>query len=89
MSVNVRVELKSHYGISRSELDRDISNLIKRFKRACSDAGIVTAIKERQYYEKPSQKRNRKKRQLELQKKYQQMSDPNKYQNIKRQQVKD
>jgi small subunit ribosomal protein S21 len=33
---------------------------LRRFKRKCEKAGILSEIKKRQYYEKPSVKRKRK-----------------------------
>jgi small subunit ribosomal protein S21 len=34
---------------------------LRKFKKACEKAGIVQEVRERQYYEKPAQKRLRKK----------------------------
>ena len=34
---------------------------IRRFKRACEKAGILTELRRREYYEKPTQERKRKK----------------------------
>ena len=33
---------------------------MKRFKKQCEKAGILSEVKKRQYYEKPSEKRKRK-----------------------------
>ncbi len=33
---------------------------LKRFKKLCEKEGILTEIKRREYYEKPSEKRKRK-----------------------------
>jgi small subunit ribosomal protein S21 len=35
-------------------------NALRRFKRKCEKAGILTELKKRQHYEKPSVKRKRK-----------------------------
>jgi len=40
--------------------DESLENALKRFKRKCEKSGILTEIKKRQYYEKPSVKRKRK-----------------------------
>ena len=40
--------------------DESLENAIKRFKRKCEKSGILTEIKKRQHYEKPSVKRKRK-----------------------------
>lgn len=37
-----------------------IENAIRRFKKQCEKAGILTEIKKREYYEKPSAKKKRK-----------------------------
>ena len=33
---------------------------LRRFKRACEKAGILTEVRRREYYEKPSEKKRRK-----------------------------
>ena len=33
---------------------------LRRFKRACEKAGILTELRRREYYEKPTQERKRK-----------------------------
>ena len=40
--------------------DESLENALKRFKRKCEKSGILTEIKKRQHYEKPSVKRKRK-----------------------------
>ncbi|MFC1493180.1 30S ribosomal protein S21 [candidate division KSB1 bacterium] len=35
---------------------------LRRFKKTCEKAGLMTDIKKNQYFEKPSEKRNRKKK---------------------------
>jgi len=34
---------------------------MRRFKRACEKAGILTELRRREYYEKPTQERKRRK----------------------------
>jgi small subunit ribosomal protein S21 len=34
---------------------------LRRFKRACEKAGILTELRRREYYEKPTQEKKRKK----------------------------
>ena len=34
---------------------------LRRFKRACEKAGVLTETRKREYYEKPTQERKRKK----------------------------
>ena len=33
---------------------------LRRFKRACEKAGVLTELRRREYYEKPTQERKRK-----------------------------
>jgi small subunit ribosomal protein S21 len=40
--------------------DESLDNALKRFKRKCEKSGILTEIKKRQHYEKPSVRRKRK-----------------------------
>ena len=42
--------------------DESLENALKRFKRKCEKSGILTEIKKRQHYEKPSVKKKRKTR---------------------------
>ena len=39
----------------------DAEIALRRFKRACEKAGIVTELRRREYYEKPTTERKRKK----------------------------
>jgi len=43
----------------RINKDESLEKAIARFKRACSKEGLVTELKKRSYYEKPSEKRRR------------------------------
>jgi len=40
--------------------DETLENALRRFKRKCEKSGILSEIKRRQHYEKPSVKRKRK-----------------------------
>ena len=40
--------------------DESLENALKRFKRKCEKSGVLSEIKKRQHYEKPSVKRKRK-----------------------------
>ena len=40
--------------------DESLENFLKRFTRKCEKSGILSEIKKRQHYEKPSVKRKRK-----------------------------
>jgi len=47
---NVRIKESEHFDAA-----------LRRFKRACEKAGILTELRRREYYEKPTQERKRKK----------------------------
>ncbi|HXT21841.1 MAG TPA: 30S ribosomal protein S21 [Thermoanaerobaculia bacterium] len=47
--------------------EESFENALRRFKRKCEKAGVLTELKKRQYFEKPSVKRKRK--QLQAKKK--------------------
>jgi len=34
--------------------------MLRRFKKACDNAGIVQEVRDRQYYEKPNQKKHKR-----------------------------
>jgi small subunit ribosomal protein S21 len=40
--------------------DESLENALRRFKRKCEKSGILTEVKKRQHYEKPSVRRKRK-----------------------------
>ena len=37
--------------------------MLRRFKKACDNAGIVQEVRDRQYFEKPNQKKHKKNQQ--------------------------
>lgn len=40
--------------------DETFENALRRFKRKCEKSGVLSELKKRQHYEKPSTKRKRK-----------------------------
>ena len=40
--------------------DESVESALKRFKRKCEKAGVLSELKKRQHYEKPSVRRKRK-----------------------------
>ncbi len=40
--------------------DESLESALRRFKRKCEKSGILSELKKRQHYEKPSAKRKRK-----------------------------
>ena len=42
------------------EPDESFESALKRFKKQCEKAGLLSELKKRQHYEKPSAKRKRK-----------------------------
>ena len=41
--------------------DEPFDAVLRRFRRACEKAGVLTELRRREYYEKPTQERKRKK----------------------------
>ena len=46
---------------SRNRENEYFDAALRRFKRACEKAGILTELRRREFYEKPTQERKRKK----------------------------
>ena len=42
------------------EIDESLESALKRFKKQCEKAGLLSEFKKRQHYEKPSARRKRK-----------------------------
>ncbi len=40
--------------------NESLDNALRRFKRQCARAGVISELKKRQHYEKPSVKRKKK-----------------------------
>lgn len=40
--------------------DESFDNVLKRFKKECQKSGVLSELKKRAYYEKPSEKKKRK-----------------------------
>jgi len=63
MRYNTRDNETQEYGlIVRSREGENFESLIKRFKRKVSKDGIIQEVRKRIFYEKPSVKKNRKRR---------------------------
>ena len=45
------------------EPDESFENALKRFKKQCEKAGLMSELRKRQHYEKPSERRRREMRQ--------------------------
>ena len=56
--IETGTDLMPHIKIKENE-PFDVA--LRRFKRACEKAGILTELRRREYYEKPTQERKRKK----------------------------
>ena len=48
----------------KSRMNESLDQLLKRFKKVCEKEGLTREIKRTTYYEKPSEVRRRKQRQL-------------------------
>lgn len=70
MAVNVRVEAKAYHGNNKYDRERAALSLIRQFKRAVNEAGVLHTLKEKEFYEKPGEKERRKQRYAALQAKY-------------------
>lgn len=69
MSVpRVRVELKSK-GKSEDQKDRDFKTMLSIFKRRVNEEGILDDYKRSQVFEKPGDKRRRKRKESQILKK--------------------
>jgi ribosomal protein S21 len=75
MATNVRVELRQYHGSNQYDKERAALSLIRQFKRAVNEAGVLHTLKE--FYEKPGEKRRRKKRYAELRRKYAAQAEQN------------
>jgi small subunit ribosomal protein S21 len=40
--------------------DESLENALKRFKRQCAKSGVLSEVKKREHYEKPSVRRKKK-----------------------------
>jgi small subunit ribosomal protein S21 len=49
-----------HMPLVKIKEDETFENALRRFKRKCEKSGILSELKKRQHYEKPSAKRKRK-----------------------------
>ncbi len=49
----------------KARMNEGLDQLLKRFKKACEKEGLTRDIKRTSYYEKPSEVRRRKARQME------------------------
>ncbi|MFG0329261.1 MAG: 30S ribosomal protein S21 [Phycisphaerales bacterium] len=46
----------------KSRSGESVEQMLRRFKKLCEKEGLTKDIKRKQYYEKPSERRNRAKR---------------------------
>jgi len=62
----VRVQLKDlPHNASYYERERAFKTMLSVFKRQVNELGILSEYKERQYYERPGAKKNRKRKEAE------------------------
>lgn len=61
MKARVRVEAKRlPHNAGPDERHRNFENMLRIFRRAVNEYGVLTEAKRREYYEKPSEQRRRK-----------------------------
>lgn len=46
--------------VSRKDSKESIENMLRRFNRKVQQSGVLAAVKQAQYFEKPSSKRDRR-----------------------------
>ena len=59
-SYHQRKHFKKKFNKKRRPITFD--QMLRQFKKKCERAGIIQEVRKREYYEKPSQKRQRKKK---------------------------
>lgn len=52
--------MNEHLPVVNVREEESFENALRRFKRKCEKSGILTELKKRQHFEKPSVKRKRK-----------------------------
>jgi len=74
---NFRNNKERKNGLSVEVRNGDFNGALRKFKRKVQESGIIQDVKEKQYYEKPTAKRKRKKAAAKArwQKKVQRMQD--------------
>ena len=64
---NIRVEVKgSNYSNSSHTTEKQFRILMSEFRKACHASGIIKEMKKREYYESPSEKKRRLKKEQQL-----------------------
>ena len=54
-------EPREKQGLYVRVIDNNITKAWRKFKRLCQDDGVLNTYREKQYYQKPSEKRNKAK----------------------------
>jgi len=49
---------------AKSRQTESFDGLLRRFKKACDNAGIIQEVRDRQHYEKPNQVKHKKNQQI-------------------------
>ena len=64
---NVRVEVKGyHYNSSSTTTEKQFRILMSEFRKACHSSVIIKEMKKREFYESPSEKKRRLKKEQQL-----------------------
>ena len=72
-SYHQRKHFKKKFNKKRRPITFD--QMLRQFKKKCERAGIVAEVRKREYYEKPSAKRQRKKKEAIRREKLNQLSN--------------
>jgi len=63
---NIRVEVKNFNYNNSNTSEKQFRILMSEFRKACHSSGIIKEMKKREYYESPSEKKRRLKKEREL-----------------------
>ncbi len=62
MAIKRRIWREGNYGMSEVRIkdNESLDSALKRFKRSCAKAGVLTDLRKKEYYQSPSVKRRKK-----------------------------
>jgi small subunit ribosomal protein S21 len=55
-----RIQLPPMISVSKKDSKESLDNLLRRFNRKVQQSGVITSVKQTQYFEKPLTKRERR-----------------------------
>lgn len=63
---NVRVEVKGYHHNNSITTEKQFRILLSEFRKSCHSSGIIKEMKKREFYESPSEKKRRLKKEQQL-----------------------